>query len=57
MTDNCSELRDALRMTWPSTLLLCVFHLLQQICRWLHDSKNKVEIIIIDIIQKNGLCK
>ena len=27
MTDNCSELRDALRQNWKSELLLCIFHL------------------------------
>ena len=33
MTDNCSELRDALHIVWPEAeLLLCVFHLLQQVC-------------------------
>ena len=32
MTDNCEELRDALAHTWPdATLLLCVFHILQQV--------------------------
>ena len=30
MTDNCSELKDALRSVWPNaTLLLCLFHILQ----------------------------
>lgn len=28
MSDNCSELRDALRLNWvKATLLLCIFHL------------------------------
>ena len=31
MTDNCSELRSALRLVWPGArLLLCIFHILQQ---------------------------
>ena len=43
MTDNCSELRDALQIVWPNTrLLLCIFHILQQIWRWLHDRNNGV---------------
>ena len=41
MTDNCSELRDAVSAVWPkTTLLLCVFHLLQQVWRWLNDKKH-----------------
>ncbi len=40
MTDNCSELRDALKAVWPSAvLLLC---LLQQVWRWLCDTKNDI---------------
>lgn len=36
MTDNCDELRSALNETWPrSTLLLCIFHILQQVWRYL----------------------
>ena len=31
MTDNRSELREALGKTWNSELLVCVFHLLQQV--------------------------
>ena len=43
MTDNCDELRDALGRTWPNaTLILCTFHLLQQVWRWLHDRKNSI---------------
>ncbi len=43
MTDNCSELRDALKIVWPaSQLLLCIFHLMQQVWRWLHDKKNGI---------------
>lgn len=45
MTDNCPELRDALRSVWPSTtLLLCLFHILQQVWRWVCDKKNKINI-------------
>lgn len=43
MTDNCSELRDALRIVWPeSRLLLCIFHLMQQIWRRFHEKKNGI---------------
>lgn len=35
MTDNCDELRDALSVAWPkSVLLLCTFHILQQVWRY-----------------------
>ena len=44
MTDNCSELKDALKIVWPSSrLVLCVFHILQQVWRWLHDKKHSVK--------------
>ena len=43
LTDNCSELRDALSNVWPaSSLLLCTFHLLQQVWRWLFDSNHHI---------------
>ena len=42
MTDNCSELRNALRIVWPESRLLCIFHLMQQIWRWLHEKKNSI---------------
>jgi hypothetical protein len=43
MTDNCSELREALKKVWPtSVLLLCIFHVLQQVWRWLHEKKNGI---------------
>ena len=43
MTDNCSELRDALRSVWnEATLLLCVFHLMQQLWRWLFDRNHGI---------------
>ena len=41
MTDNCSELRDALAYMWPNAaLLLCSFHILQQVWRWLFEKHN-----------------
>ena len=43
MTDNCSELREALSTSWPaSILLLCVFHLMQQVWRWIFEKKHSV---------------
>ena len=41
MTDSCSELRDALSKCWPSVvLLLCVFHMMQQVWRWLFEKTH-----------------
>ena len=41
MTDNCSELRGALYDVFPeSTMLLCIFHIQQQVWRWLFDKKT-----------------
>ena len=43
MTDNCSELRDALAYMWPNAaLLLCSFHILQQVWRWLFEKHHNV---------------
>ena len=43
MTDNCLELRDAIMQAWPETTrVLCIFHILQQVWRWLHDKKNAI---------------
>ena len=43
MTDNCDELREALLCIWPhSTLLLCIYHILQQVRRWVHAVKNGI---------------
>lgn len=43
MTDNCLELKEALSQNWPdSKQVLCVFHLLQQIWRWLHDRNHSI---------------
>ena len=44
MTDNCSELRDALGVSWPQCkLILCVFHLSQQVWHWLHEKYHAIE--------------
>lgn len=43
LTDNCKEERKALNTVWPSsTLLLCIFHILQQLWRWLHDKSHSI---------------
>ena len=44
MTDNCTELRDALTYAWPaSKLLLCIFHLIQQVWRWLFETRHTIK--------------
>ena len=43
MSDDCSSLRAALHCVYPSsTLLLCAFHLLQAMWRWLWDGRHGV---------------
>ena len=43
LTDNCKEERKALNTVWPSsTMLLCIFHILQQLWRWLHDKSHSI---------------
>ena len=43
MTDNCSELREALYEVFPeSILLLYIFNILQQVWLWLFDKKHGV---------------
>ena len=43
LTDNCHEERSALKSVWPSTnLLLCTFHILQQVWRWLLDKNHSI---------------
>ena len=43
LTDNCQEERSALRLLWPSTnILLCTFHILQQVWRWLLDKGHNI---------------
>jgi hypothetical protein len=45
MTDNCYELRTSLNEVWPSAVsVLCIFHLLQQVWRWLHEKKNGISM-------------
>lgn len=43
ITDNCDEEICALQFAWPSVkLLLCTFHILQQVLRWLLDKNHHV---------------
>lgn len=43
MTDDCKALRQALQNVFPQTTpLLCVFHVLQAMWRWLWDSHHEV---------------
>jgi hypothetical protein len=45
MTDNCYELRSSLSEVWPGAVsLLCIFHVLQQVWRWLHEKKNAISM-------------
>ena len=45
MTDNCYELRSSLSDVWPGAVsLLCIFHVLQQVWRWLHEKKNAISM-------------
>ena len=43
MTDNCTAMKKALAETWPAARqFLCIFHLLQQVWRWLLDLKHGI---------------
>lgn len=43
MTDNCSAEIGAALKIWPSSIsLLCIFHVLQYVLRWLQDSAHKI---------------
>ena len=43
MTDNCNELRNALKKRFPNSwLLLCIFHMLQQVWRWFYDRLHNI---------------
>ena len=44
MTDNCAPERNALKSIWPTARqYLCAFHILQQVWRWLLDSRHGVK--------------
>ena len=43
MTENCNELRNALKKRFPDSCLLpCIFHMLQQVWRWLYDRLHNI---------------
>lgn len=43
LTDNSAAEINALKSVWPkSTSLLCIFHVMQAVWRWLWDSKNNI---------------
>ena len=44
ITDDCLSERKAIHSVFPqASLLLCTFHVLQAVWRWLWDGKHKVE--------------
>ena len=57
LTDDSTVEQAALQLVWPSsTLLLCLFHFLQQRWTWLYDGKNKIaqadQVILINLLKK-----
>lgn len=43
MTDNSAAEIEAIKSVWPeSQNLLCIFHVLQAVWRWLWDAKNGI---------------
>jgi hypothetical protein len=42
LTDDDNAQRNALHAHWCSSILLCIFHLLQAVWRWLLDSTNAI---------------
>ena len=57
ITDNHGKLHQGLSYNWPdATLVLCTFHILQQVWRWLYEgchrkAKND-RVIIMNLFQK-----
>ena len=57
MTDNCDELHQSLSQNWPeATLLLCTFHIHQQVWRWLYESCHGIakddRVVIMKLFRK-----
>lgn len=45
MTDKCKALMNAISSVWPlSTNLLCVFHVLQYVWKWLSDKSHGIAL-------------
>ena len=43
IADICREERNTLKSVWRSTiLLLCIFHVFQQLWRWLHENSHNI---------------
>lgn len=43
MTDDCTALRQGVHAVYPqASLILCIFHLLQALWRWLWDAHNQI---------------
>ena len=43
MTHNCDKPRAIIKKVWPkATLLLCNFHILQQVWRWLYEKEHGI---------------
>ena len=44
ITDNSDPERKALRKVWPNAqLFLCIFHILQQVWRWVCDASHGIQ--------------
>ena len=58
MTDNCDELRNALKKSFPnSCLLLSIFHMQQQVWRWLYDRLHNIQAgDRVEIIELQKMC-
>ena len=62
MTNNWDELYQSLSYNWPdATLLLCNFHVLHEVWRWLYESCHGIakndRVIIMKLFQKLGYAK
>ena len=43
VTDDCESEQQALKQVWPSSIhLLCIFHILQALWRWIWSANHKV---------------
>ena len=63
MTDNRCDLQEVFSRFWPcTTLLLCTFHMMQQVWRWLferfhginHDDKHKIMVLFKKVVYCTG---
>ena len=57
MTDNCYELREALKNVWPNaTTVLCIFHVLQQVMPFLCIFFSKQPIMCPGLLFIHCIC-